>query len=549
MTWHRLTCGGRGWVWLLVILAGTRCGVAGEAPPGQWIVVTAPAFRELLAPLCEQRRGQGMHVRVIETTEVLTPQQLEAGEAVPLRDHIRGLCAEPDRPSYVLLVGAVAAPGGTDAADTVVPALRGTIGRMRGRPTDNGYGCRDDAGPPAVAVGRLPARTVAEARAMLDKTLRFERERTPGPWNNRLLLLAGNPGGQTPLERRMAETLIQIIGRDRLARIHPSWRTRAILHARESEFFVPDAALRETAAAWLREGEVFSFYLGHSDATGMWSSGAPFLLRDDWANLEIANCPGVFFTCGCFALQPGAGPRAGYGLAAMRNPGGPVAVIGASGESYGAMGYLTFDAMVQCFSVPEASVRLGDYWLAVTAGLAQGKIDGLTFYVFDQADGSAGRTPLAVQRREHVEMWMLLGDPALRLPLIPAEITLAVEGTASPGASIVVQGIAPAGLSPASVQITLERPLGSPLPPESGASADAGSPLHDRANQVVLVRFTTVVREGQFSCSLELPEALPWPQLLLRAYVSDGKRAACGVLSLPVVVPDAAPAAATTSGA
>jgi hypothetical protein len=61
--------------------------------------------------------------------------------------------------------------------------------------------------------------------------------------------------------------------------------------------------------------------------------------------------------------------------------------------------------------------RLADYWLAIQAGLARGEIDDFTFKLYDQADGTKGRVPLETQRLEHLEMWMLLGDPALRLPV------------------------------------------------------------------------------------------------------------------------------------
>ena len=59
---------------------------------GQWIVVTAPAFRDSLVPLCEHRSAQGLKVIVIETTEILTNEQIQNGEAIALRNHIQNLC-------------------------------------------------------------------------------------------------------------------------------------------------------------------------------------------------------------------------------------------------------------------------------------------------------------------------------------------------------------------------------------------------------------------------------------------------------------------------
>ena len=44
---------------------------------------------------------------------------------------------------------------------------------------------------------------------------------------------------------------------------------------------------------------------------------------------------------------------------------------------------------------------------------------------------------LDVQRREHLEMWMLLGDPALGLPVCRPTIDLTTNDTASAGKTIV----------------------------------------------------------------------------------------------------------------
>ena len=53
----------------------------------------------------------------------------------------------------------------------------------------------------------------------------------------------------------------------------------------------------------------------------------PFMTREEWSALNIPRGQGVFFTCGWFACQLGGPDGEGYGLSAMRNPRGPVAVI------------------------------------------------------------------------------------------------------------------------------------------------------------------------------------------------------------------------------
>jgi len=132
---------------------------ASAAPAKQWIVVTAPAFRKAIEPLCEQRKAQGLRVLVVPTTDLLSADEIRAGDGRKLREHINKLCREYKGSSFVLLVGAIEGGRLPEPETRVLPALSGTIGRMKGQPSDNGYGCVDDSRTPTVPVGRFPART------------------------------------------------------------------------------------------------------------------------------------------------------------------------------------------------------------------------------------------------------------------------------------------------------------------------------------------------------------------------------------------------------
>ncbi len=277
---------------LLLLLAYAAGGAAAEKEAaekevGQWIVVTGPAFHDALKPLCQHRRDEGMQVVVVRTTDALSAKQIRDGDGRLLKEHVHKLCREAKGPSFVLLVGAAKVEDPDDAVKTVVPTLMGTAGRMEGKPTDNGYGCLGDELLPTVAVGRFPVRTAEEARQMVHKTLAFERDRSPGLWRNRLTLLVGNPGGASAIERRFAEWFVQKVAGTRFNRIHPSWTGRTVIHAPGSPLRVPDDRLREVSLRYMQEGQLFSFYLGHSSAPGFWSEGAEFLSHGDFAKLKI----------------------------------------------------------------------------------------------------------------------------------------------------------------------------------------------------------------------------------------------------------------------
>jgi hypothetical protein len=525
---------------LLIILTCAAHGAVAEDQKPQWIIVTAPEFRDALAPLCERRRNDGMQVVFVETTDVLTPQQIRNRDGAPLKDRINQLCRQVKGTSYVMLVGAISVADSEQAVETVLPALVGTSGRMRGQPSDNGYGCLDKELLPTVAVGRFPVRTVDEARQLVDKTVAFERNIAPAEWQNRLTFVVGHPGGASVIERRFAESFLQGVAGSRFGKIHPLWQARILIHGAGSPFTVADGRLRETSLRYLEDGQMFSVYLGHSNATGLWSDNAEFLNRDDWAKLKIPNGAGVLFTCGCFGCQLQGRDGEGYGLAAVRNPHGPVAVIGSHGESYAALGQLAGDGMLNCLASPEPPTRLGDYVLAAKQGIARGPIDGLTFWLYDQGDGSRGTVPLDQQRLEHQEMWMLLGDPALKLPMRVPAINLESTGKASAGSTIVVTGSIPTVFSNETVHVMLERPMGSrstglePLPKDSAKADDIKMANHERANTIVLQSYDVRPRDARFECTIELPKELPWPRLTIRAVASMKGQTAEGVLSVVV---------------
>jgi hypothetical protein len=186
---------------------------------------------------------------------------------------------------------------------------------------------------------------------------------------------------------------------------------------------------------------------------------------------------------------------------------------------------------------------LADYWLAVQAGMARGKMDEMVFALLDMADGSGGKVPLAAQRLEHLEMWMLLGDPAMRMPVVPVDVSLRVDGPLAAGKMLVVRGVLPKRLDGAKVRLTLERPAGSmpagleKLPQNPAENREARNRAflanHQRANAFVLAAADAEVSANQFSGSLEVPGEMPWNSVVLRALATLPHDSGLGILTLP----------------
>ncbi len=516
-----------------VLLVATLAPRSGAKDEPTWIVVTAPAFREAIEPLVEHRR-ETCHVEVVDLADLRGPSG-EAPDAARVRARIDELARAAGPDCWVLLVGTIDAPpvpatsgaAAKDAPslpdpDTVVPAFSGTVEKMRGEPTDNPYGSLDDDRLPEIAVGRFPARTVEQAKTMVEKTIVFEAQLAPRPWRRRISLIVGNPGGTTPIERKLAAYIVDHEVSARFEKLGSIWYPRALVHVPGSPFFVPDEALEKESVDLVNGGQLFTVYLGHSNARALWS-GRRFFTTEDWSGLSPRGTAGVLLSCGCHTCQLTGWDGEGYGLAALRAPHGPVAVVGAHVVSDGAMGKLAFEGLLPLLAASDPPRRLGDWYLAMKRGIGKGPISPLIWWLYDHADGSGGKLPLEVVRQEHLEMWMLLGDPALELPLEPPEIALGIGDLA---ASIEVSGTLPKRLAyhDVRVRVAVERPFGVE-PPDAPPIPEAEGPARDaailarrrRANDRTIVEAVTTAKGGTFSVRLSLPDTLPKEGVVLRA--------------------------------
>lgn len=214
----------------------------------QWIALVAPAFREAVLPLAEHRRQQGFQTVVLDTTEAAGNAPITQDSASALQARIGELAkAWPGR-TYVLLVGAATAQALSDPAKQLVPSSMGVYGRMKGQPTDNGYGLPDASLMAKVAVGRMPARTAEEARAMVAKTIQGEQS-SPGEWRHRLTFLAGSPSYYAALDKT-----IETLAMSTLEGLSPGWSLRAVYYNANSSYTLPDDQIGDRTREYLSAG-------------------------------------------------------------------------------------------------------------------------------------------------------------------------------------------------------------------------------------------------------------------------------------------------------
>jgi hypothetical protein len=171
-------------------------------------------------------------------------------------------------------------------------------------------------------------------------------------------------------------------------------------------------------------------------------------------------------------------------------------------------------------------------------------MDAGMFALLDLADGTGGKVPLAAQRREHLEMWLLLGDPALRLPVMPVDISLRTDQPFVAGNTVKVSGVLPDRLNGSTVHLYLERTLNSvpaalpELPSNSPTNRDlresAFLARHQSANSFVLSTAEAKASGTNFSASLRVPPTLPWTNLVLRAAATLSNETGIGIARIPM---------------
>ena len=139
-----------------------------------YMIVTHPQFAAQAQRLANLKMADGYHATVVDVERVYDTYSAGYADAAAVRALIRGVHRQaPLR--YVLLFGDDTFDYhdyvGTGAV-SYVPSLYGWDGEFGRVPSETLYADVDDNGTPDIAIGRLPAKTEAEAAILVDKIAR-----------------------------------------------------------------------------------------------------------------------------------------------------------------------------------------------------------------------------------------------------------------------------------------------------------------------------------------------------------------------------------------
>lgn len=442
----------------------------------EYLAVGPRALLVAMEPLLLHREARGFGVERIFLEDLAAPGSLEAPPPQRIVLAIRDVAARAGkRLRFVLLVGDAPGYGEPLEASSFVPTFyQPKLGYENHSPDEHAFleahlheqdrglwrhmeeiyatdfpyalahvnapgqpAFAADRSPTPLAVGRVPARTVDEARDFARKVVVYETARSEGAWRRSIALFSG-PANFGPIADFLIEsTTTRILDDD----VPYDWDVDLVVAKAGSPYAYPFPELRSRLVERLDAGALIAGYVGH---------GSPMYLDDARFNgrrYDIGNMPDfvslrigdgkpffVSITCstGFFDLRNG---RRSVAEALVMNPEGAIAALASSRESHPYPNALYGEAIVKTF-VEERAPTIGEGVVTVKRRMREGEVP-LAPLLF-QSDPEA----LA---EEHVGLYNLLGDPATVLQY-PASAVVKLEGgpeARAPGAEVAVSVDAP----------------------------------------------------------------------------------------------------------
>jgi len=452
---------------------------------------------------------------------------------------------------YVLLVAAADPRAAIDPAirRRSIPAhLEPAVVDIRwgSEPTiasDNWYADLDDDGVPDVAIGRLTVRSAAELQTVVRKIVAYERSTDFHRWRSRINFVAGT-GGFGPL----VDSVLEAGARQLIAGGIPAQYQTTLTAADWHSPYCPDPRqFHATTLARLNEGCWFWVYLGHARRTALDELRVPngraqILDRADAAGLHCAGGPPIGLLLACYA---GAfdGQERCLADELLRADGGPVAIVAGSRVTmpYG-MTMLGSELLDECFE--RHAPTLGDALLhakrrSVDADGPALSARRLAFDAVASAVGPPG-TDLAAERREHLLLFNLIGDPLLRLHY-PRDATLTLAATAMAGDRLAVTGRTAVDgdctieLVPAPDRSLWQPPIRRQYDPSPQALASYQT-AYLAANAGPVASVGSRAADGRFAAEIPIP-AGKTGTYLVRAFIAGREDFAIGSANLEVQPP------------
>ncbi|MDH3719707.1 MAG: C25 family cysteine peptidase [Planctomycetota bacterium] len=496
------------------------------------VVVCADGFREALQPWLKYRSDQGYEIRVISSGPT----------AADVRRDIQRVAAAGKLKAVVLVGDCRVAPDRPATAAVPAAYVRSqAISRFGGEreiATDNGYADLDGDHVPDVAVGRLSADSPDQLATIVRKIIAYETSADFGPWRRRINFVAG-VGGFGGL----IDGLIEQTTRMFLAGGIPAEYQTSMTHASWTSPYCPDPRkFSSTTVQRLNEGCLFWIYMGHGnprrlDTLKVPDRKFPILTAADVPRLNCKSPAPVALFISCYAGACDADEDC-LAEEMLSHERGPVAVVAGSRMTLPyAMAVLGTELMTECFQHKQPT--LGEMLLRAKRRAAVDQPQDRRRQALDSLGRlfSTSSQEMADQRRDHLHLFNLIGDPLLRLHY-PQPVQLEVPTTATPGSTIDVQGMAPiAGAATIELvvrrdRLTFTAPQRKQYKPNDQFLSEFDK-VYRQANNSQLAVQQITIDKGEFHVALPIP-ATAAGRCHVRIYIQGQDDCAMGSAAVEV---------------
>ena len=399
--------------------------------------------------------------------------------------------------------------------------------------TDLYYGDLDNDECPELAVGRLPAKNALDLSRMLRRSIDYEQSQSFGPWRDRIHATAGIGGFGV-----LADTAIESVARRLLSEGIPDRFQLNMTYASLTSPYCPDPfSLTRSFIGKINEGGLFWVFIGHGgvdrlDDFIVGKDAIPICLTEHVSQFDIKDGPPIALMLACFTGAFDARVDCFAETLLSRND-GPIAVIAGSRVTmpYG-LSQLSTGMMDGCFrdQIPTLGGILlnakRNIWKQSGAGAKQGRESDNSIEPQISAGArlrerqqsmieqmATALSPeghdLTEERREHVRLMNLLGDPLLRI-MHPGSMSINCDLEPQAGKPLLVTGtsLRPGKLK---IELTLSRdrlPDGIQPVKDFQGTEDQRKSMQDnysRASDLVLAKFEQEIVPGEFSFELQVP--------------------------------------------
>jgi hypothetical protein len=395
------------------------------------LVVCAPGLRPALQRWVDYRTGQGHRLQIITQWDSLPA----------LREAVR-VTAKSGRLRFLVLVGDVQTQHADVSLHLPTYLTEAHVNTKWGSEpeiaTDNWLADLNDDVAPDLAVGRIPADSPGELVTIVNKIIQYEQ--SPKGLRRRQVNLVAGVGGFGML----ADVVLETATRAFISGGIPEGYRTSMTYASWRSPYCPDPrAFRQQAIQRMNEGCLFWVYIGHGHRQGLdWVrvpiGVAPILNLDDVDQVACLQGPPIALFLSCYGAAFD-GPEDCLAERLLARPEGPVAAIGGSRVTM-PYGMAVLSQGLMQFMFQDQVSTLGEMlWLAKRQALApmddrsqRPWLDALARALSPSADDLEG------ERREHVQMFHLLGDPLTRIDHAHS-VEIDVPRSARPGQSLLVK--------------------------------------------------------------------------------------------------------------